>query len=179
MISLALVAVAVLIAMPLGYAATKPGTFRVQRATRIDAPPEKIFALVNDPRRWSAWSPYEAKDPALQRAYSGPASGRGAVCEFDGNRAVGKGRLTITDSVANSRVVVAVDMFEPFEAHNVVEYTLRAEGDATNVTWAMVAACPYPARIIGMFINMDRMIGTDFEAGLARLKAIAEEKGPA
>jgi uncharacterized protein YndB with AHSA1/START domain len=157
----------------LAVAANKPDTFRIQRAARIAAPPEKIFPLINDLRAHSAWSPFE-QDPAMKRVHSGAGSGKGAVYEWDGNRKVGTGRIQIIDSVPPSAVAMKLDMFTPFEAHNIVEFTLEAEDGATNVTWAMQGAQPYLAKLIGTVVNCDRMVGRQFEQGLARMKALAE-----
>lgn len=158
------------------YAATKPDSFAVERRTTIKAPPETIFALINDFQSWSAWSPYEKKDPAMARSYSGPTSGKGAVYEWDGNKEVGKGRMEITDATPPSKIVLKLDFVRPFEAHNIVEFTLAAEGDSTEVTWAMQGASPYFAKVMGVFLDIDNMIGKDFEAGLESLKALAESK---
>lgn len=166
--------VVVLIAALLVFAATKPDTFRVQRATSIKAPPEKIFALINDFHSWGSWSPYEKLDPAMKRAYSGAASGKGTVYEWDGNRNVGKGRVEITDTSPPSKVTIKLDMVKPFEAHNIVEYTLEANGDSTNVTWAMDGQNTYIAKVMSLFFSMDSMVGGQFEEGLANLKTIAE-----
>lgn len=164
----------VLLAALLIFAATKPDTFRIQRATSIKAPPEKVFPLVNDLRAHGAWSPWEKKDPAMKRAFSGPASGKGAVYEWDGNKEIGKGRLEITDLSPPSKVTMKLDFVRPFEAHNVVEFTLDAKGGTTNVTWAMHGPQPYMAKIMSLFIDCDAMVGKEFETGLANLKAIAE-----
>jgi uncharacterized protein YndB with AHSA1/START domain len=164
----------VLIAAILIYAATKPDTFTVQRQTSIKAPPEKIFALINDLRGWGAWSPYEKKDPAMKRTYGGAASGKGAVYAWEGNKNVGKGRMEITDTSPPSKIVIKLDFISPFEGHNIAEFTMQPRGDATTVTWAMYGPSPYMAKLMGTFMNMDRMIGTDFEVGLANMKAIAE-----
>jgi len=168
------IAVLVLVAGVLLFAATKPDVFRVERAASIKAPPEKIFAVINDFGRWSAWSPYEKKDPAMKRTRSGPASGKGAVYAWEGNSEVGAGRMEITDSSAPARVVLNLDFTRPFEAHNVVEFTLEGKGEATKVTWAMRGPVPYLAKIAHVFFDMDKMVGRDFEAGLANLKAISE-----
>jgi hypothetical protein len=164
----------VAVAAVLVYAATKPNTFRVQRAASIKAPPEKIFALINDLRGWGAWSPYEKKDPAMKRTHSGAPYGKGAIYEWDGDRNVGKGRMEITDISAPSKIVIKLDFFSPFEAHNTATFTMEPKGDATNVTWAMDGPAPYIAKIVHVFINMDKMVGDDFETGLANLKALAE-----
>jgi uncharacterized protein YndB with AHSA1/START domain len=153
----------------------EPDTFRVQRSTSIKAPPEKIFPLINDLRGWGAWSPYEKRDPAMKRAYSGAATGKGAVYEWDGNKNVGKGRMEITDTAPPSRIAIKLDFFEPFEAHNTAEFTMDGKGDSTSVTWAMYGPANYISKLMGVFFNMDKMIGRDFEAGLANLKAIYEK----
>ena len=171
---IAVVVLAGLLVALLGLAATRPDTFRVQRTTSINAPPGKVFALINDLRRWSAWSPYEQKDPAMKRTYGGTASGPGAAYEWDGNREIGKGRMEITGAAPPSRVTLRLDFVRPFEAHNVVEFTLEARGDATNVTWALHGPASYLSRIMSVFFSMERMVGNDFESGLANLKAVAE-----
>ena len=163
-----------LVGVVLLYAATKPDTFHVQRSISIQAPPEKIFAILNDFNQSASWSPYEKKDPAMKRAFSGPERGKGAIYQFDGNREVGKGRLTITDTTPSSKVVLALDMLEPFEAHNVVEYTLDANGGSTDVTWAIHGQQPYLGKLMSLFIDCDKMIGKDFEVGLTNLKAYSE-----
>jgi uncharacterized protein YndB with AHSA1/START domain len=167
--------VVVLIAAVLLFAATRPDSFRVMRTTSIKAPPERIFPLINEFNRWSAWSPYEKKDPAMKRTFSGPAAGKGAVYAWEGNKDVGKGRLEIADASVPSRVVLNLDFSEPFEAHNVVDFTLEPKGDATQVTWAMRGPMPFLSKVITLFVDMDRMVGGDFETGLANLKAIAEQ----
>jgi uncharacterized protein YndB with AHSA1/START domain len=169
-----LIVIAVVIAGILAFAATKPDVFRVQRSITIAAPAEKIFALINDFHQWQSWSPYEHKDPTMQRSFSGAPTGRGAIYDWDGNKNVGKGRIEITDATQPSRVAINLDMLKPFAAHNKVEFMLQPQGDATTVTWAMHGHTPYLAKIMHVFINMDRMCGNDFEAGLAKLKAIAE-----
>ena len=156
------------------YAATKPDTFRVQRSTSIQAPPEKIFAVLNDFHQSVSWSPYEKKDPAMKRVFSGPESGAGAVYQFEGNKEVGKGRLTITETTPSSKVALALDMEEPFEGHNIVEYTLNVNGGSTDVTWAIHGQQPYIGKVMSLFMDCDKMIGKDFEVGLANLKALLE-----
>jgi len=169
------VIVLALVAGVLIFAATKPDTFRVQRSASIKAPPEKVFALINDFKRWDAWSPWEKKDPAMKRTFGALTSGKGAVYAWEGNREVGEGRMEIAESVPPSRVKLKLDFLKPFEAHNVVEFNLEPKGESTNVTWAMQGDTPYFAKIIHVFIDMDSMVGKDFEAGLANLKAAAEQ----
>ena len=169
------IVVGVLLAALLIYAATQPDTFRVQRAISIKAPPEKIFPLINDLHSWGAWSPWEKMDPAMKRTFSGAASGKGAVYEWEGNHEVGKGRMEIMESSPPSKVVIKLDFIKPFEAHNIAEFTLESKGDSTNVTWAMHGPNPYIAKVIHIFFSMDSMVGKQFEAGLANLKTIAEK----
>jgi uncharacterized protein YndB with AHSA1/START domain len=157
------------------YAAAKPDTFRIQRAMSIKAPPEKIFALINDFRRWAAWSPWEKMDPAVQRTYSGAPSGQGAVYAWEGNSKVGAGRMEIIDAPPPSRVAIKLDFMRPFEAHNVAEFTLEPKGEATTVTWAMQGPNLFVGKVMSVFVDMDRMVGKDFETGLANLKAAAEQ----
>ena len=173
LIVVALLVVAV--AAVLIIAATKPDIFRIQRSITIKAAPDKIFPLINEFRNWASWSPYEHRDPAMRRTFSGAASGNGAVYEWEGNSNVGAGRITITDSVPSSKVMIDLDMLKPFEAHNKVEFTLEPRGDITNVTWAMAGSTPYLAKIMHVFMNVDRMVGGDFEAGLASMKSVAEK----
>ena len=169
------IAIAVLIAGILGFAATKPDTFRVQRAAGIKAPPEKVFALINDFKRWDAWSPWEKKDPAMKRTWGAVTSGKGAMYAWDGNSDVGKGSMEIAESVPSSRVALKLDFEKPFEAHNIVTFTLEPKGDVTNVTWAMQGPAPFLTKVIQVFCDMDSMVGKDFEAGLASLKKLTEK----
>ena len=165
----------VVVAGILIYAATRPDSFRVQRSISIKAPPEKVFTLINDLRDWSKWSPYEKKDPGMKRTFSGASSGKGAVYEWDGDKNVGKGRMEIIEPASPSRVVIKLDFIKPFEGHNTAEFTLEPKGDSTTVTWGMYGASPLMMKVMGIFMNMDRMIGDDFAAGLANLKAVAEK----
>ena len=174
MLKIIAIIVTVLIAGVLIFAATKPDTFRVQRATSIKASPEKVFALINDFNRWGAWSPWEKKDPAMKRTFGATTSGKGATYAWEGNKDVGQGSMEIAESIPASKVALRLDFLKPFEAHNTVEFTLDSRGDTTHVTWVMQGPTPYFAKIIHVFINMDSMVGKDFEAGLANLKAAAE-----
>jgi uncharacterized protein YndB with AHSA1/START domain len=167
------------VAAVLVLAARKPATFRIARSTRIAAPPERIFELIEDFRAWSAWSPWERMDPDLKRTHSGAPRGRGAVYAWKGNRKVGQGRMEIVDAPASSRATIRLDFLKPFEAHNTAEFTLVPQGDATEVTWAMTGPNVFMGKVMGVFVDMDRMIGRDFERGLANLKAVAEGGPPA
>ena len=172
-----IIAIAVLVVLVaiLIFATTKPDNFRVERSTTIKAAPERVFALINDFQRWTSWSPYEKKDPGMKRTYSGAASGTGAIYEWDGDKNVGKGRMEITESTPSSRIVIKLDFLAPFEAHNTAEFTLQAQGDSTQVTWAMYGPANFMSKLMSVFFSMDKMIGDDFAIGLANLKAAAEQ----
>jgi uncharacterized protein YndB with AHSA1/START domain len=174
MLKTILLVIVVLIAGVLAFALTKPDTFTVQRSTSIKAPPEKIFAVLNDFKRWPEWSPWEKLDPQMQRTQSGAASGKGAVYAWEGNSKVGAGRMEILDTAAPNKVDIKLDFIKPFEGHNTATFTMQPQGDATNVNWAMTGPTPFVSKLMQVFVNMDTMIGKDFEAGLANLKALAE-----
>jgi uncharacterized protein YndB with AHSA1/START domain len=163
------------IAVVLVLAATKPNTFSVTRATTVRVPPEKIFPLINDFHQWATWSPYENKDPAMKRSFSGAERGRGAVYAWDGNNNVGSGRMEILEASAPSKIVIKLDFFKPFEGHNTAEFTMLPQGDGTDVTWLMRGPASFMSRLMQVFMNLDRMIGKDFEAGLANLKRLTEK----
>ena len=173
MITTILIVAAALIAALLAYAATKPDAFTIRRSVLIAVPPEKIFPMIDNLRAQSAWSPFE-KDPNMKRTHSGAPHGKGAVYEWDGNRQVGAGRLAITDSVPPSKITLLLDMFRPFKAQNVVEFTLERQGGGTNVTWAMQGRQPYVAKLMSLAMDCDKMVGGQFEEGLSKLKALAE-----
>ena len=167
--------VVVAIAALLLFAATRPDTFRVERTARIQAPAEKIFPLIDDFHRWSAWSPYEKLDPEMKRSFGGAPSGKGATYAWESNGNAGVGRMEIAESQPASKIAINLDFTKPISGHNVAEFTLQPQGDATQVTWSMQGASPYIAKLMGIFFNMDQMIGKDFEAGLANLKAVTEK----
>ena len=178
MLKIAGIAVVVLLVVVAGiliYAATKPNDFRVERRLAIKAPAEKIYAQIADLKAWQAWSPYEKKDPAMKRTLSGAPSGKGAVYEWDGNKNVGAGRMEVIEANAPSKVAIKLDFLKPFEGHNTAEFTMIPAGDTTNVTWAMYGPSAYMMKVMGTFMNMDKMIGNDFAVGLANLKALVEK----
>ena len=163
------------IAVILVHVWARPDSFRVERSTAMNAPPEKIFPYIEGLKRWAAWSPYEGRDPAMKRAYSGADGGKGAVYEWDGNDDVGKGRMEIVDSTSPHRVVIKLDFLKPFEGHNMAELTVEPKGGQTIVTWAMYGPSTFMTKLIGTFMDMDDMIGRDFAAGLAKLKTVVEK----
>ena len=167
--------IVIIIGAVLVYAATRPDSMHVERAARIKAAPDTIFPLINDFHNWVGWSPYEKLDPAMKKTYSGAPKGVGAVYEWKGNSKAGQGRMEITNASPPSRIAIKLDFLKPFAVHNAAIFTLMPQGDSTTVTWAMDGPTPYVAKLMGVFVNMDTMIGRDFEAGLANLKAIAEK----
>ena len=174
-IAIVAVALAIAIAAVLILAATKPDRFSVQRAITVKAPPETIFPLIDDFHQWGSWSPYEHKDPAMKRSFSGAESGKGAVYAWDGNKNVGSGRMEILDASAPAKIVIKLDFFTPFEGHNTAEFTMLPQGDGTSLTWLMHGPAPFMAKIMHVFLNIDRMVGKDFEIGLANLKRLTEK----
>lgn len=165
----------VLIAGLLGYAATRPDSFRVERSTTVQAPPDRLHPMVEDFRRWQSWSPWEALDPAMKRTFSGAASGKGSVYEWSGNKDVGRGRMEVLDSAPPGKVVIKLDFIEPFEGHNTTTFSFEPKDGGTRVVWVMEGPSPFVTKLMGVFFNMDQMIGRDFEKGLANMKAAAEK----
>jgi hypothetical protein len=156
-------------------ALTKPSTFRVERTVTINASPEKVAGLINDFHQWNTWSPWAKLDPAMKTTYSGPASGPGAVYEWEGNSKVGKGRMEIL-SVDPAKTSIKLDFLKPFESHNTSDFVLEPQGTGTRVNWIMYGPMEYfPGKIMSVFTSMNKMIGPDFEKGLASMKTAAEQ----
>ena len=177
-IAIIAVVLAVAIAIVLILASTKPATFAIQRSAVVRAPAETVFPLINDFHQWTKWSPWENRDPALKRTYSGAESGKGAVYAWDGNKNVGSGRMEILDASSPSKITIKLDFLKPFEAHNTAEFTFVPERDAsaTNVIWVMRGPSSFMSKVMQVFMDFDKMIGRDFETGLANLKAITEKQ---
>jgi hypothetical protein len=171
------VVLAIAIAIVLILASTKPATFSIQRSAVMQAPAEAIFPLINNFHQWTKWSPWENKDPALKRSYSGPESGKGAIYAWDGNKNVGSGRMEILDASSPSKITIKLDFLKPFEAHNTAEFTFVPERDATttNVIWVMRGPSSFMSKVMQVFMNFDKMIGKDFETGLTNLKTLTEK----
>lgn len=169
---IALIVVGLLVAVLL-FAMTKPDRFVVTRSARIAAPAEQIFPLLDDFHRWGAWSPWEKLDPGMSRTFSGPDSGVGAQYAWTGNKQVGTGSMEILESVPSSKLLVALNFLKPFEAHNTAEFALSPVGDSTEVTWTMRGPNPFLHKVMSVFVSMDKLVGPDFERGLANLQAAA------
>ncbi|WP_043357998.1 SRPBCC family protein [Cupriavidus basilensis] len=161
------------IALLLIYAATQPDTFRVERSASVKAPPERVFALINDLHNFNQWNPYEKKDPSLKGTYGATRSGQGAAYAWESEK-VGVGSMEIVQTEPAAKVTMRLDFIKPFEAHNTAEFTLMPQADATKVTWSMQGSVPYFAKLVHLVFNMDKMVGKDFEQGLVNLKTLAE-----
>jgi hypothetical protein len=149
--------------------AANTDTYTVEREADIAAPADKIRAVLVDFHQWQHWSPWEGLDPAMERSYSGPSSGVGTVYEWRGNRKVGAGRMEITGDEPEE-VVVALEFERPWKSKNTTTFTLRPTGDGTRVTWSMVGQKTLGTKVMGLFTSMDKLVGKDFEKGLARLR---------
>jgi carbon monoxide dehydrogenase subunit G len=169
-----LIAFAIVILVFVVVAALQPSDFRVVRTAAISAPPEAVFAQVNDFHNWDSWSPWAKLDPAMKQSYEGSPSGKGAVYAWTGNHSVGEGRMTLTESRPAELVRIDLDFVKPFKGHNKTEFTFRPEGKQTTVTWSMEGQKNFISKAIGLFMSMDRMIGRNFEQGLIQLKTVVE-----
>ncbi len=175
MIKQLLLVVVGIIAILAFAASRKPDSFRVERSTTIKAPPERIFALINDFHNFGVWSPWEHLDPNMSRSITGSPTGKGAVYEWSGNSKAGAGRMEILESMPSSRVVMRLDFLKPIASSSTAEYTLAPQGDSTKVTWAMYGPSPFLSKVMQVFVTMDGLIGGDFEKGLAAMKSASEK----
>lgn len=173
MLKVILIAVVAAVGLVLVYAATRPDNFRIERSVRIEAPPERIYGLIDDLHQFNRWNPFLRKDPATQGTYSGTPGGKGARYAWQSEK-VGVGQMEIVETAAPSNVTMKLDFIKPFEAHNIADFTLKPEAGATQVTWAMHGPSPFLSKLIEVFVSMDRMVGKDFEDGLSNLKTLAE-----
>jgi hypothetical protein len=169
-----LIGIAALLGIFLVVVALQPAEFQVVRQASISAPPAAIFSEVNDFHRWNAWSPWAKLDPAMKQTHEGAASGQGAVYSWAGNSDVGEGRMTITESRPNELVRIKLDFLKPFEATNTTDFTFKPQGNQTLVTWTMAGEKNFISKAMCLFVDMDKMVGADFEKGLAALKSITE-----
>jgi uncharacterized protein YndB with AHSA1/START domain len=170
------IALVVLIAAVLIYAASKPDVFTVERSIEIHAAPDKVFAQIDDFHAWAAWSPYEHLDPAMKKTFSGAPVGLGSIYEWNGDGGAGSGRMEIVKSVPASLVSIRLDMLKPFEGHNVAEFKLTPQGaSSTTVKWSMSGPTIYMGKLMSVFVNVDKLVGNQFEEGLSKLKELAEK----
>ena len=169
LIALAGIAVGVVVVV-----ASRPNQFHVARTARIAAKPPAVFAQVNDFHQWDGWNPWAKLDPAMKQSYAGAPAGVGAVYTWAGNSHVGEGRMTVTESRPSELIRIKMEFLKPFANTSTAEFTFRPEGDHTVVTWSMEGTNNFMAKAIHLVMNMDRMIGGQFEKGLAQMKAVAE-----
>ena len=171
-----LIGVAVVLVALAAFVATRPDEFRVERSASFAAPAPVVFAQVNELKNWQAWSPWAQKDPQMKQTYEGPAAGAGAISSWAGNNEVGEGRMTIVESRPNERVRFKLEFFKPFAATNSAEFSFREEGGRTAVTWSMQGKSNFIAKALHLVFDMDKMVGGDFEKGLAGIRQIVEAR---
>lgn len=169
-----LIALAVVVIALVGVVAVQPSGFRIARTTTISAPPPAVFAHVNDFHKWEAWNPWAKLDPAMKQTYEGASAGTGAIYTWAGNREVGEGRMTLTESRPTELIRIKLEFLKPFKATNTAEFTFKPEGDRTVVTWTMTGEKNFIAKAVGLVMNVDKMVGGQFETGLARMKSVVE-----
>ena len=173
MLKLILILVLAVIAVILILASLKPKTFRVVRTAIIPSTPDKIFPYINDLHHWKSWSAWSKKDLNMQTTFSGPPGGKGAIYEWSGNKNVGSGRMEIIESIAPTFVVIKLDFITPFEGHNKASFALQVVPEGTKVVWVMDGPMAFIPKIFSIFVDMDKMIGKDFEEGLEGLKELS------
>ncbi len=169
-----LVALAVIVLGFVGVVAMRPSEYRVARTATIAAPAPAVFAQVNDFHKWDAWNPWAKLDPAMKQAYAGAPAGIGAIYTWAGNSEVGEGRMTLTESRPSDLVRIRLEFLKPFATTSTAEFSFKPEGDHTAVTWSMTGKVNFMAKVVHLFMDMDRMIGGNFEKGLAQLKSVVE-----
>jgi len=169
-----LIALAVIIVAFVAVVAMQPPDFRLTRSTTIAAPSSVVFAQVNDFHNWKAWSPWAKIDPAMKEHYDGSPAGVGAIYSWEGNNEVGEGRMTILESRPSDLVAIKLEFLKPFQATNTAEFTFKAEGSQTTVDWSMYGKKNFMMKAFHLFMSMEKMVGPDFEKGLAALKSTAE-----
>jgi hypothetical protein len=169
-----LIALAVIVVVLIVIVALQPSDFRVTRSATMSAPAPAAFAQVNDFHKWEAWNPWGKIDPAMKQTYEGAPAGTGAIYSWIGNNEVGEGRMTIIESHPSDLIRIKLEFFKPFAANNTAEFTFKPEGNQTVVTWSMSGDKNFMAKAIHLFINMDKMIGGQFDKGLAEMKSIVE-----
>jgi hypothetical protein len=173
MLKLIFILIVVVIAVIFILAALKPKTFRVMRSAFIPTTPDNVFTQINDLHNWDAWSAWSKKDLGMAKTYSGSTSGKGAVYEWSGNKNVGSGRMEIIESIAPTLIVIKLDFFTPFEGHNKSSFALQVVPEGTKVVWVMDGPVAFIPKIFSLFVDMDKMIGKDFEEGLDGLKSVS------
>lgn len=174
MIKKILIVLAVAVVALAGFISTRPDTFAVQRSATIQAPADIVFSKVNDFHQWGEWSPWDKRDPNMKRTFTGANAGLDAMYEWTGNKDVGQGRMTIQESKANELVRIRLEFIEPFPSTNTTTFAFAPAGEGTTVTWKMEGKHNFMSKAMGLVMDMDKMIGPDFEEGLSNMKKVAE-----
>jgi hypothetical protein len=169
------IGVLVLVALVLAYIATRPGSFHIERSAQVNAPAGVVHSIINDLRKWEKWSPYDKHDPAMKKTFEGPSAGPGAIYTWNGNNQVGEGRLTILESKPGKLVSMKLEFSRPFSCSNQVNFILEPSGAGTKVTWAMDGKNQFVSKAMSLVMNMDKMVGNDFEQGLANLNTLVQD----
>jgi uncharacterized protein YndB with AHSA1/START domain len=176
MLTKILIALAATVLVFVVVVAVQPSEFHIVRSATISAPAAAVFAQVNDLHNWEAWSPWAKIDPAMKQTYAGAPAGVGAMYTWAGNHEVGEGRMTVTESRPNEFIKIALEFLKPFAATNTAEFTFKSEGDRTAVTWSMIGQNNFVGKAICLFMDMDKMVGGQFEKGLAQMKSVVEAR---
>jgi uncharacterized protein YndB with AHSA1/START domain len=169
LLALAFIAIILIIVI-----AGRPDEFTILRSAKISAPPDKVFPHINDLHQWQAWSPWMKMDPACKNSYDGPPAGVGAAMSWDGNKKVGAGRMTIIESAPNNLIRIKLEFLKPFKATNTAKFSFKPDNNQTAVTWSMTGKNNFFFKVFGLFMDCDKMVGKDFEKGLAAMKSVVE-----
>ena len=169
-----LIGIAALILLLVVVVSLRPAAFAITRTATMAAPPSAVFAEVNDFHKWDAWSPWAKLDPAMTQTYDGSSAGVGAGYAWKGNSKAGQGRMTITDSAPDRLIRISLEFLKPMKATNLTEFAFAPEGGGTKVTWTMSGTTGFAGKLFGLLLNLDTMVGKDFEKGLASMKGVVE-----
>lgn len=167
------IAVVVVIVAFIAFVASRPDSFRVERSGQVNAAADIVFSLVNDLHQWARWSPFEKLDPNMKKTYEGPPSGPGAISGWSGNSKAGEGRITILESKPFEQISIKLDFFRPFKATNHASFVFTPSDVGTRVTWSMEGKCNFAMKVFHLVVNMDKMLGKDFQEGLDNLNNVA------
>lgn len=174
MLDIILILIAIAVIIFIVAAAMQPSDFRVTRTATISAPASAVFSQVNELQKWDAWSPWAKLDPEAKNSFEGPASGTGAIMRWAGNNKVGQGSMTIIESRPDEYIRFKLEFLKPFTATNTAEFTFNSENNQTTVTWTMYGKSNFMSKAMGLIMNCDKMVGGQFEKGLAALKSVVE-----
>lgn len=155
----------------IAYVALRPDYFNISRSAVIDAPPEAIYPAINDFHNWEKWSPWAKLDPNAKYDYGGSPLGVNSTMSWNGGKSVGVGKMTIVESRQNERVRIKLEFSKPMKAVNDVQFDLKPVGEKTEVTWSMSGKHEFMGKVFDLIQNLDKMVGAQYEKGLANLAA--------